>query len=269
MLAFIHVAKTGGQTVETLLRGTYGLRYVHAEPWAARDPSQVIPRYTPDDLRRLRRIWPPLRAIGGHAVALWSDFDEVAPVRWFAFLREPLKRAASHYQFHVHTTESPLSIDEWLAWDVPRNHQLRSFSRSIDASEAIEAIEREGVFIGLQERFDESLVMLRKLVAPELRIDYMRTNTAPRNDLARGLLADPVRAEQLAELHRDEFPFYEYVRRTVYPRQQAAYGPTLEADVEAFRARVGQSRPNALNDRLNRAVRRFWIDPMVHRLRRP
>lgn len=268
MLAFIHIAKTGGRTVETVLRGSYGLRYVHAEPWAAPDQSRAIPRYGPDDLRRLRRIWPPLQAIGGHAVALWSGFGEVAPVRWFAFLREPVKRGASHYQFHVHTTESPLSFDEWVAWDVPRNHQIRSFSRNLDVEEAIEAIEREGVFIGLQERFDESLVMLRKLVAPELRIDYARTNTAPSNDIARSLLEDPLKVEQLSELHRDEFRLHDHVLRVVYPRQREAYGPGLEADVEAFRARAARYRPNPLNDRLNRAARRFWIDPLVHRLRR-
>jgi hypothetical protein len=266
MLAFIHVAKTGGRTIELILRNTYGVRYAHAVPWHSPDPDRVIPKYEPADLRRLLRIWPPLAAIGGHAVALWSDFDRERPVRWFAFLRDPLKRAASHYQFHAATEKQPRSFEEWLAWDVPRDHQVRAFSRRVDVEEAIAAIAEKHVFIGLLERFDESLVLLRKLVAPELRLGYRRQNTAADNSLAKELLADAGNRERLAELHRQEFRLYDHVVNEIYPRQIAAYGPGLAEDLAALRAAPPPGP--TFNDRANRVLRRLWIDPWVHRLRR-
>ena len=267
MLAFIHVAKTGGRTIELILRNTYGVGYAHAEPWRQPDPERVIPKYDPEDLRRLLRIWPGIRAIGGHAVALWSDFDRERPVRWFAFLREPLKRAASHYQFHATTERRPRGFEDWLAWDVPRDHQVRAFSRRIDVAEAIAAIEEKQVFIGLLERFDESLLLLQRLVAPELRLGYRRQNIAADNTLAKDLLADPRKSELLADLHRQEFRLYDHVVNEIYPRQVAAYGPGLAEDLAALRAAPAPG--TTLNDRANRALRRLWIDPWVHRLRRP
>jgi hypothetical protein len=130
-LVFLHVAKTGGRTVDTVLRGTYGAGYVLAEP--LREPRPVgtggreflLPTYGPDDYRWLRRRIPWLRAIGGHTLTLWSGLHEVEPVRYVAFLREPLARAASHYQFHVNTTPAPLDWEAWCAWPEHHDHQVR------------------------------------------------------------------------------------------------------------------------------------------------
>ena len=104
MLAFIHVAKTGGQSIETMLESSFGIRHMPAVIWKTPSPQTgpkqdfVIPKYCPEDFRRLKKRTPFLESVGGHSIALWSGLHEVQPTTYFAFLREPIKRGASHYQ---------------------------------------------------------------------------------------------------------------------------------------------------------------------------
>ncbi len=265
LLAFIHVAKTGGQTVEQMLRSSYGPAHAEAVEWAPRptaDPwsvDYVVPKYTPDDLRRLKRLCPFLRSVGGHGIALWSNLQEVQPTRWFAFVREPLARGASHFQYHVQTDRPDLVWADWVDWPVHRNHQLKMFSPAADAQDAIRRIGQQEVFVGLTERFDESLLVFRKLLRPDLDIAYLRTNTARGNDLARRLLADPATHGQLEQMYGDERPLYEWVANELYPRYRRAYGPTLEADLEEFRRH--RQRVNRVNMALNRIYHRLVIAP--------
>ncbi|MCP4570904.1 MAG: sulfotransferase family 2 domain-containing protein [bacterium] len=266
LLVFLHVAKTGGRSIETMLRSSYGLNYCRAVPWrpplapGATGRSRSVATYDHDEFRRLTRLAPGLRAVGGHALTVWSSLHELRPVRYFAFLRDPVRRMASHYQFHRATTPNPLDLDAWCAWHEPQEHQLKFFSRDADPQEAMNVVERHGIFIGLVESFDESVIMLRQAVAPDLNPAYRRANVARDNTVARAVLDDPAQRERIAAMVRGEQILYEWVRETWYPRQVAAHGEGLAAEAEHFAADTGRGF-NAWNDRLYRARYRFWLDP--------
>jgi len=266
LVVFLHLGKTGGRTVDTVLRSTYGPGYVQAEPWqplrpiGGRSPDFMVPTYGPDDLRRCRRLFPWMRAIGGHTLTLWSDLHTVEPVRYLAFLREPLARGASHYQYHVNSQAHPLDWDAWCAWPEHHNHQVRFFDRGGDPQAAIRAIETHGVFVGLLERFAESLLLLRRLAVPELRCGYRRRNTAESNAIAHGLLADPAQREDLRRLYAAEFPLYEWVRDVLWPRYEAAYGPGLAADAARLVADPDREF-RRWHDRAGRAAHRGGGEP--------
>lgn len=263
MLAFIHVAKTGGQTIETMLANSFGGAYSTAPEWARRKDSEtdsqgfVVPKFQADDLRRLLRLCPWTRCVGGHPVTLWSGFDDVVPTRWFSMIREPLARGASHFQYNLQDkTVPPRQWDEWVAWPVHHNHQVKMFSPQGKAEDAIERILAQDVFVGLTECFDESLVMLERLVAPGLNISYRRTNTASDNSCARGVLADAGKVEQLKKMYDEELILHEFVARELYPRFKKEYGKTLAADVETFRLNREKS--------FNRL--RYWQSRLNHHL---
>ncbi len=270
LLVFLHLAKTGGRTIDTVLRSSFGPGYVQAEPIRPPRPAGtggrefIAPVYGPEDLRRLRRRVPWVRAVGGHTLTLWSGLQQAGPIRAFAFLREPLARGASHYQYHVDHTAEPLDWERWCAWPEHHDHQVRYFDRDGDPEAAIAAIEHHGVFVGLLERFEESLLLLRRLVAPELQPYYLRHNTAESNALARQILADRERRDQLREMYAGEFPLHAYVRDVLWPRYEAAYGPGLAADAARLRAAPARGFRH-WPDRLARAQGRFWIQPWKRR----
>jgi hypothetical protein len=269
LLAFIHVAKTGGQSVETMLRSSYGAAHAEAVSWPGPaggtegGQEYVVPKAGPADLRRLKRLVPFLRSIGGHGVALWSGLEEVQPIQWFAFMRDPVKRGASHFQYHLRTERPDLTWREWVDWPMHHNHQLRMFSRQGDVDDAIRRIEAGGVFVGLTERFDESLVIFQRLLRPDLDIAYIRTNTSEGNEAAQRILADPQARGDLERMYAEEARLHEWVVHDLYPRFRQEYGPTLEADVEAFRLR--RHRISRLNTFLNRAWFHAVIRPALPR----
>lgn len=266
MLAFIHVAKTAGSTMDRILANSFGGAYCHAEYWSDllptgdADGEYTVPKYDAADFRRLKRLCPWMRCIGGHSVTLWSGLEEVQPTRYFAFLREPVARGASHYQYYLRHDKNPLDWDDWVNWKVHHDHQLKMFSRSVDIQEAVEAIDRLGVFVGLMEHFDESLLMLRKLVAPELRLGYERSNAARDNDVAHRLLNDPGTRQQLEEMYAGDRLLYDHVKQNIFPRYRAQYGPDLVGDLADFSGgpKQGFGRRRLI---VHRVMRRFWIEP--------
>ncbi len=273
LLVFLHLAKTGGRTLDTVFRNTYGAGYVQAEAWRATRPMGwgdgefIIPTYEPDDVRRLLRLCPWARAIGGHPLTLWSGAHEVRPVRYVAFLREPVSRGISHYQYHVNTNPDPLGWDAWCDWREHHNHQARYFDRAGDSAAAIAAIQQHGVFVGLLERFEESLLLLQKLVAPELHPAYLRRNTAESNDVARELRSDPDRCARIRDMYAADIPLYDWVRNELWPGYEHAYGPGLAEDARSLAADPA-SGFRRWPDRAGRALHRFWVEPAVERARR-
>jgi hypothetical protein len=279
MIAFVHVAKTGGKSVETALQSHFGATYCEAVdlPGAADDPQRRrfhIPKYGPEELRRIADLHPGLRSLGGHQVALWSGCAEVWPdAVHLLFLREPLKRGASHYQYHVrnddytHLIGKPhYSWDEWVEWPVHHDHQIKMLSPTVETADAVRRIQAGNVFVGLTERFDESLVLFRGLFSPGLNIAYTRANSAADNSLAGSLLDDPRRREQISAMYAREFDLYTFAAGDLWEQYRKAYGPGLAADVAAFREhRHAVNRLNILRFKLHH---RLVFAPRAARLPR-
>jgi hypothetical protein len=235
----------------------------------------MIPKYDADDIAFLRTVMPNMRSISGHHVALWSGVEDVFPdTKYFLFLRDPLKRGASHYQFHLDNDDYTARFgfrnftwDQWVEWETHHNHQLKMISPDVDVDQAVELLESKNVFVGLTEHFDESLVMMKKLFSPELDIAYRRGNTARDNSLARSLLEDEEKREQIRAMYAKEFPLYAYARDTIFARYRREYGPTLDEDVERFRNRE-RDRVNRRRMLANRLYTKFVFLPRLKRRRR-
>ena len=176
--------------------------------------------------------------MGGHHLALWSDVEKVVPdVTYLLFLRDPVKRGASHFQYTLQRQDMTpyfgkklLTWDDWTDWEVPRNHQIKMLSPNIDTDEAIRLLETKRVFVGLMDRFDESLLLFKHL-SPKMNIAYLRKNTAPDKTIAQEILGDPQKVDQLKEMYDKELPLYEYARNEIYPRYVKEYGSGLAEDL--------------------------------------
>lgn len=238
MLVFVHMHKTGGNTVSHMLRSTYGLRHCQVEPWTG-------PPFNPQDLKVVRTLYPRLRSIAGHRITAHVDLpDNGTEYRYFTLMRNPLKLCASRFQYKVQVTgKKNLLFEEWIREEWPRNHQTKWIAGDEDVDKAIRTIQEKNIFVGLTERFDESMVMLKGLVANDLDISYRRVNVAPKNTIKNQLLETERTRQMIVEAQQADLELYRYVSEEIYPALQREYGPSLATDLAEYQ----QTRRNSFN----------------------
>lgn len=236
MLVFIHINKTGGNTVSHILRSSYGVRHCQVEPWCTPWPSWDDPPFTRDDLARLRRLYPNLRSIAGHRIFGYPDLHEnQGECKYFTFMRDPLRSTASRFQYKVQVSgKKHFVFEKWIQQESSRNHQTKWIAGVDDVDEAIRIIRDKGIFVGLTERFNESMVLLKGLLAGDLNISYRRVNVASSNAIKQRLLETESTRQMLTEALEADLKLYDYVKNELYPTFQTEYGPSLEADVARY-----------------------------------
>lgn len=250
LLAHVHISRTGGSTLNHILRSSYGTRHCPVEPWESRwGPAP----FDADDLQRLRRLYPRLRSIAGHRVYGYTNLDRDEPVSYFAWMRDPVKAVASRFQHRVVFQGKPFEdFDSWIERDWTRNRHTKAISGGDDAAEATRLIEDKQIFVGLTERYDESLVMLKGLVAPDLDISFQSVNVASDRSVSERLLNDERTLSRIIESQASDLELFDYVKNSLHPRLRQAYGESLEDDVADYRS-TRRERFNRLNLFMSRA----------------
>jgi hypothetical protein len=266
MLVFVHMHKTGGTTVSHILRSSYGVHHCQVEPWHARWTGLY---FSAEDLKRVRKLYPNLKSIAGHRVNAVNDLQENGTeFKYFTLMRDPIKLCASRFQFKIQISgKKNLAFEEWIQQDWPRNHQTKMLAGSTNVNEAIRIIKEKNIFVGLTECFDESLVMLKALLANDLNISYKRVNVAPKNTIKERILSDKSTRQMLIEAQQADLELYNYVKQELYPSFKREYGPTLEADVEEYR-RTRSSNFNYWNLTMCRLKHYSFYKPLLYLHRR-
>jgi hypothetical protein len=253
MLAHVHVMKTAGQTISGILRQSFPGNHCDLHT-----PSLVA---TAADLRLARRVYPKLQSISGHGVRPYSDLAAAGQsLRYFTFLRDPIERCASHYQFSVARDHLPGGLTAFLhSWG--GNHQTSYFSPTANAEEAIEAIESQVGFVGLLERFGESLAMWQQWAGePRLNVNVRSRNVAADNRVKSELLADPESLALMHECNQHDLRLYRYVCDVIYPRQLRQYQARCQPVDRAPTRGVRWLPPESL---LARAKRNLLYKPLA------
>jgi hypothetical protein len=245
MLAFIHIRKTGGSTVNTILRQSFGTRHFEVRLGKARSLHPVVTR---EEVRRCRWIYPRLASIAGHGVVPFGDLRELdGNMRFFTFLRQPLERCASDYQFRVQRGGLRQPFDEWINTGFARNRQTLKLAGVESATTAIGVLQDRVGFVGLLERFPESLIMWKKWCdTPALDIRFRRKNVAKQDTIKRQLLTDERSRAKLIAANEEDLRLYAHVVDRVFPRQIAEFGDGLDEAVQTF---VDSNSPRPLYPR--------------------
>jgi hypothetical protein len=276
MYAFVHIEKTAGSCLNTILRRSFGTRHCDVRlPLAMRksDDRDHKACVKAADLRRVRHLYRNLRGVAGHNVKPYADLHEECPeIRFFTILREPARRFLSHF---LNRGDGNLRDDfeRWLAADWVQNWQTKMIAGEPNAQKAIDLLCTRFGFVGLTERFDESLLLLGGwLQEPSFRPEYRRVNRLsdkrrPR-DIARKntdmsyLDSDEMRAA-IRETNAEDYKLYEFVTATMYPQQLAAYRGNLAAEVEQLQQKNQAVSPLA-EPFWGSFLRNYVYKPLLH-----
>lgn len=276
MYAFVHIEKTAGSTLLSILRRSFGTRHCDIRlPLAKRTSEDRDHRALVDaaDLRRVRRLYRNLRGISGHNVKPHANLaDECPEIRYITILRDPLVRFRSHFlnRGPGHTRED---FDRWTSSAWVQNWQTKMIAGEPNAEKAIELIATRFGFVGLTERFDESLVLLNHWFnEPDFNPHYrpvnrLRDKRRPR-DVARqqydmSYLESDVAIERMREVNAEDQKVYDFVTSTIYPRQHAAHPGDLEAEVRALE-RANKEIDELVESLASRFLRNYVYKPLLH-----
>lgn len=280
MYAFVHINKTGGKTLARILRREFGLAHCDVEPWGVGGNRHLLEAA---DLRRYLRLNPCIRCISGHGIRPVSDLDQVAgPIHYLTILREPARRYAAHFAYVVNRFQPRMTIDDWLSKEKYHNLQCRVIAGQASASAAIEVIEARFVWVGVTERYAESMFLLEKVIGvPGFKAHYPDYYSGRQRcrfaqyvfrdrplgvrlgeDLACKVMLDAHALERIEEVNREDQALYQHVLQVVFPRLRKQSGPHFEAEFAAFQERKKNSRPfSGLN--ASRLARVLYYKPAI------
>jgi hypothetical protein len=186
---------------------------------------------------------------------------------YITFLREPVERVLSHYHGHVRGHLMPggeryASLAEALERGLPVLTNLATRllcddpfdDLSVNALEDAKRNLRHFAFVGLQERFDESVVLLHRLLGLEQLTPYgevwhatgARPRAATISESERQLILERNQLDEALYLHAREL-----FDAATAPREQ------LDADIQRFRAMCAVAL-NDYRDARRRAA--LWLE---------
>jgi hypothetical protein len=276
VIGFVHIPKTGGSTVKFVLRNSFGIRHCD---FRAMGGSK---RLHPGDLALARRVHPGLRSISGHS--LIHPTQLLAGVEFFTYLRDPVSRVASAYAHHVRGSrgkrrgEPTLSLEAFVAADRPGGFQVFQVCGGPDVAAAKRILEERFFFVGLTERFDESLAGIASLSPIPLDTRYRRKNVAPAGDpVKRQVTTDPGMRAVVEKANAADRELYEWVVADLYPRRLAEararagerFGAAGETEVGNGRVLLCRAWNNAVFRILQRGSHALGLRAKLPPLRPP
>jgi len=253
---FLHIPKTAGMTFKRILARQYSAGHVHDIPFETYLFQDAIDRYKAASPAERAAI----RCVMGHmpfGLHRWAP----GRFRYVTFMRDPIERVLSSYEYiRKHTVlkqeiglppEAELSMDQYLDFEAAQglnNLQVRAISGVDDVIDhvlppfsplpadalavALDNIERFFPVVGVVERFDESLLLMRREFGWR-RLWYVRRNVSVGRPAASALSE-----AALARIRQDNALDLELYRFAVerFDRQIRERGPLFRMALWRFHA---------------------------------
>ena len=228
ILGFVHIPKTAGTTVKFILRNSTFSQHCDLQPMV-RDGV-----FTDADFRFMQKVFFfGLHTISGHSL-IHPTAHLSAPVQYFTFVREPLQRCLSHYQQMKRSRQRQgrdISFEEYMQIKDVYDHQVIRIAGEPDIEKAKHELSTRYMFVGLTERFAESMLVFQRLCPYPLNLAYKRLHVAKDNTAKQEVLDNPDSRDLLEQGNRLDLQLYHYVRDELYPALREKTGLT-DRDVD-------------------------------------
>lgn len=220
MIYFKHIEKTAGTSFKTLLRSNYGVFVVEAN----KVKKEV---FNQEDFEFASQVFFKIKAISGHNLPPPTELNikDQIPV---TFLRNPVARCVSHYQDRVLRNSLTLNFEEWIGMPENQNFMVQAISGSNDLSKAKSILKNDYFFVGITERFEESIRLLKNQFDEPLKLYYNRRITASSNEIKNKILADESSLALLNKYNALDLELYNYAMEEIYLPCLARYQDKID-----------------------------------------
>ncbi len=245
LLLFLHIPKTAGSTLHSVLSSQFPpdeiLTIDSSDPESSVKEIKALP--IEDKMR--------IKCVRGHMpFGLHAYFPQ--PATYITFLRDPVDRIISHYYYlqsspqhylYEVVTSKHMSLADYATSGISSellNGQTRLISGYEEPTPTTEtlALAKENLskqfsFIGLTERFNDSLVLLARQFGWR-NVFYVKRNVT-RGRLRREEIPGKVLSQIMAQNALD-WELYTFAKH-MFAESVLSYGKTFKLDVRVFRVR--------------------------------
>lgn len=271
MLAFVHIEKAAGTTIYYILRAAFGLRHLDVKTWnKKRDTLNA------EDLKKYFILNPFVLSIAGHSIRPYSDLEKICPnINYFTFVKQPIERYISHYRYRVNEMNFNWSFAEYLKMDEFKNFQVKKIAGSSDLEKAKEYL-TNFLFVGIAEKFDLSLVLLRKKIisllaylgyANDFNIDYFPRNISSSRKHEKCETDLCLYSQEILENNKIDMELYRWISEILFEKEKLKYDGNLTAELENFVKTKENPNIRKGNLLLNRLIRNILFRPFNEAVR--
>lgn len=277
VLYYVHVPKTAGTTMRIILLWMYWWNQIL---WARGKPylEQKAQSLSNADLSRIRLVAGHTR-FGMHEHLPFSHFQ------YFTILREPVDRVLSHYYFLCRQPQNELyetihqydlSLVTLLTEGYIPIHNVQTYWLSkADVShfrdgayhpdivrEVKENIDQYFSFVGLNEWFDESLIMLKRDMGWKRYPIYAQKNVTKSRRKQDKESAETI--DTIKRYNQMDVEIYDHVAQLFHTRLQAIQNDNFDREVaylQALNQRYGRLKPyrlKLLSGLISQSVQRLF-----------
>ena len=150
ILAFLHIPKTAGTTLNHLFRINFFLRFCNVK----NIHSGIQWALTAEQLALVLTINPFIKCIGGHTVRPFSNICEKYPnLKFITLMRDPILRYISQYIYNLEFLRNNIkNFDDFLSRKSEQNMQIKRIVGSEDLDRAIEILKSHFLLVGHHRR---------------------------------------------------------------------------------------------------------------------
>ena len=245
---FLHIPKTAGTSFYDCLKQAYGKQNI-AEFHGIPEQSITAFRQQIDSARMAN-----IACIKGHMYFGMHQYLS-EPSRYITFMRDPVKRMISLYNYlrqstnhKQHKLATDRSLERFMA-DCPFHCNGQTCflagGNSADSDDVLLTRAKENLtnhfaVVGLTERFDESLVLLKQQLGWKLFPTYIRENTSGRRRTTQAV--SPEMRLIIERYSALDIELYKY-GQVLFDRQVEQFSGDFKAELEAFYQRQRASAP--------------------------
>jgi len=218
LLAFIHIEKTAGTALNHYLSRSL-LGYHPCLSFEFSEAEELDQNFLDaKELRQIHRYYPLLRGIGGHSLRSNAGYDD-GPyiVNYFTFLRDPVLRVLSQFHYHREVMKIDWTFDNFLASGNYNNLMCRRICGHASSEAAIHELQKRYYFVGLLEKFEESMrhfrILSKKKGYSFKNVEVGARNVRANRDDKRFIVSNEM-TERVKAINTEDKKLYEFVQQS-------------------------------------------------------
>lgn len=267
IIVFIHIERAGGTSLHHLLNNNFP-NYIILNPRRLYTNKEKA-FFGVDNLKLLLDKYAQLDGFGGHTTRSFLGYEKLSkfPIFYLTFLRDPVQRYLSHFNYQKNVMNINWKLEDFLATQYFNNFQCKRIINKEDPQEAFKELKKYS-FLGLTECYDESLLLLKQ------RIDWARFNPLyeKKNKIPpskKNIRFDelPVRLQDsIMRNNRLDQELYDLARNHIYTKQKKEFKGDLAKELESFRKNLNGFKYSMIKKnfiRCKKIIFRYLIEPKL------